>query len=57
MARPKKPLDEKLIQAKTTLSPAMFDRLDRLSRKREEPLSWVIRDLLYTTLRVPKTDK
>lgn len=55
MARPRKPLEEKLIPAKTALSPALFDRLDRVARQKDWPLSWVIRDLLSTTLREPKT--
>lgn len=55
MGRPKKPVDQKLIPAKTTLTPAIFDRLDRVAREEGWPLSKTIRMLIDRTFREPKT--
>lgn len=55
MARPRKPVDEKLVPAKTTLTPARFDELDREARLRQVPLSTVLRDRINRTFREPKT--
>lgn len=52
--RPRKPLGEKLVPAKVCLTPRMFDRIDRISRRADKPVAWVIRDLLTSTLREPK---
>lgn len=46
MGRPQKPDDERLVPAKTNLTPAAFDYYDRIARERDIPLSVVLRERL-----------
>ena len=46
MARPRKPDGEKLVPAKTSVSPTCFDALDRLARARDVSLAQIIRERL-----------
>lgn len=55
MARPKKPPDQKLVPAKTTLTAERFDELDLEARRRDVPLSEVLRERIDRTFREPKT--
>jgi hypothetical protein len=57
MARPRKPDGDKLVPAKTTLTPALFDRLDRLARAREEPLALIIRERLERLDRLERVSR
>lgn len=55
MARPKKPPDQKLVPAKTTLTAERFDELDLEARRRDVPLAEVLRERIDRTFREPKT--
>ncbi len=55
MSRPRKPEDQKLVPAKTNLTPERFDQLDREARRRDVPLATVLRDRINSTFREPKT--
>lgn len=52
MARPRK--TEKLVPAKTTLRPALFDALDREARTRDVPLAKIIRERVEQSFGNPK---
>ena len=54
MARPRKLENEKLVPAKTTLRPDQFDVLDAEARRRDVPLSRIIRERVEQSFGNPK---